>query len=160
MRDLITFITDLFAFDKEHPLLFTQFNFWAFFLLVFAGFCLLQRGKGRNRLTLRNGYLFIVSLFFYFKTSGLFVLLLVFSTFLGYLLGIRMDQPIGPRRRKGWMVFGVMVNLLILCYFKYAYFFTDIHNNIFHSDLQVVNYLALFANHFTDGVDIQTNGTK
>ena len=41
MKDLITFLIDLFSFDKEHPLLFTQFNFWAFFLIVFAGFCLL-----------------------------------------------------------------------------------------------------------------------
>ena len=42
MRDLISFLIDLFSFDKEHPLLFTQFNFWAFFLLVFAGFCLIM----------------------------------------------------------------------------------------------------------------------
>ena len=68
MRDLISFLIDLFSFDKEHPLLFTQFNFWAFFLLVFAGFCLIQRScrKGRlagkdNKLTFRNGYLFIVN---------------------------------------------------------------------------------------------------
>ena len=158
MRDLISFLIDLFSFDKEHPLLFTQFNFWAFFLLVFAGFCLIQRScrKGRlagkdNKLTFRNGYLFIVSLFFYFKTSGLFVLLLVFSTFLGYYLGIWMDkqQERDGWRRKALMITGVAINLLVLFYFKYAYFFTDIHNNIFHTDHQVVNHLAQFANHFT-----------
>ena len=158
MRDLISFLIDLFSFDKEHPLLFTQFNFWAFFLLVFAGFCLIQRScrKGRlagkdNKLTFRNGYLFIVSLFFYFKTSGLFVLLLVFSTFLGYYLGIWMDkqQERDGWRRKALMITGVVINLLVLFYFKYAYFFTDIHNNIFHTDHQVVNHLAQFANHFT-----------
>ena len=133
MRDLISFLIDLFSFDKEHPLLFTQFNFWAFFLLVFAGFCLIQRScrKGRlagkdNKLTFRNGYLFIVSLFFYFKTSGLFVLLLVFSTFLGYYLGIWMDkqQERDGWRRKALMITGVAINLLVLFYFKYAYFFT------------------------------------
>ena len=50
MRDLISFLIDLFSFDKEHPLLFTQFNFWAFFLLVFAGFCLIQRSCRKGRL--------------------------------------------------------------------------------------------------------------
>ena len=184
MRDLITFLTDLFSFDKEHPLLFTQFNFWAFFLIVFAGFCLIQtpwfwtKVLKRNaddprrpnlKLTVRNGYLFFVSLFFYFKTSGLFVLLLVFSTLLGYFLGIGMDRCADKARRQSaaggavaaegnsaassgaklLMVIGVVVNLLVLFYFKYAYFFTDIHNNIFHTDHQVVNHLALFANHFT-----------
>ncbi|MBQ9587793.1 MAG: MBOAT family protein [Bacteroidales bacterium] len=169
MTDLITFLTDLFSFDKEHPLLFTQFNFWAFFLLVFAGYCFISSRTWKDdkfKLHLRNGYLFIVSLFFYFKTSGLFVLLLVFSTFLGYLIGIRMDalaekvvgntserstgQETGNRKRKAWMIAGVVVNLLVLFYFKYAYFFTDIYNNMFHTDLQVVNHLAQFANHFTE----------
>ena len=110
MSDLITLLTDLFSFDQEHPLLFTQFNFWAFFLLVFAGFCAIVCRQGRGaakmplkctgsivdrmggRLTMRNGYLFFVSLFFYFRTSGLFVLLLIFSTLLGYFLGIAMDK--------------------------------------------------------------------
>ncbi len=159
MKDFGTFLINLFSFDKEHPLLFTQFNFWAFFLLVFAGFCLVK-----NRRLWRNGYLFFVSLFFYFKTSGLFVLLLVFSTFLGFLIGIRTDalksridsgtDPLPASRlaarRKAWMASGVVINLLILCYFKYAYFFTDIHNNIFHTQHEVVNWLAVFANHFTE----------
>jgi len=166
MKDFATFIINLFVYDKTHPLLFTQFNFWAFFLLVFAGLCLIvERTKRRSvtsRRLWRNGYLFLVSLFFYFKTSGLFVLLLVFSTFFGFFIGIRTDKLKDRMsdtdtqgnaalqvRRKAWMIGGVVVNLLVLCYFKYAYFFTDIHNNIFHSHLQVVNYLAVFANHFT-----------
>jgi D-alanyl-lipoteichoic acid acyltransferase DltB (MBOAT superfamily) len=74
----------------------------------------------------RNGYLFFVSLLFYYKTSGLFVLLLVFSTILGYILGIRMDHTLSSSRRKIQMALGVVLNLGVLCYFKYAYFFTDI----------------------------------
>jgi D-alanyl-lipoteichoic acid acyltransferase DltB (MBOAT superfamily) len=34
----------------------------------------------------------------------------------------------------------------VLFYFKYAYFFTDVYNSLFHSDWQVINYLALWAN--------------
>ena len=174
MRDIITFLTDLFSFDKSHPLLFTQFNFWAFFLLVFAGYCLIHskwfskktadnskiKYASRFKLTFRNGYLFIVSLFFYFKTSGIYVLLLILSTFLGFVIGVKCDalhegydSDSLPRKlhlkRKAWMISGVVINLFVLCYFKYAYFFTDIYNNMFHSDLQVVNHFAQFANHFT-----------
>ena len=159
MNDIITFLTDLFAFDQSHPLLFTQFNFWAFFLLVFAGFSLIVSlsRKSAARQTFRNGYLFLVSLFFYYKTSGLFVLLLVFSTFLGYFVGIRMDQLAdragetrgSKGRRKAWMAAGVVVNLAVLFYFKYAYFFTDIYNTLFDSQYEVVNHFARFANHFT-----------
>ncbi len=31
-----TYLQGLFSFDSAHPLLFTQFYFWAFFALVFA----------------------------------------------------------------------------------------------------------------------------
>jgi len=156
MKDIITFFTDLLSFDSDHPLLFTQFNFWAFFFIVLVGLVLLQRTKWTirgSKLTLRNAYLFLVSLFFYFKTSGLFVLLLILSTVVGFFLGRRMDamhlKGESNSKRKALMIFGVVLNLLVLFYFKYAYFFTDIYNNIFHSDLHVVNHLAQFANHFT-----------
>ncbi len=155
MNAIATYLTNLFAFDNSHPLLFTQFNFWAFFLLVFALFCLVASGRKWTpaRRVLRNGYLFVVSLFFYYKTSGLFVLLLVFSTFLGYLLGVRMDglaaRGGAAVRRKALMAAGVVVNLAVLCYFKYAYFFTDVYNTVTHSNVEVINFLAQWSNHFT-----------
>lgn len=152
MNDIFTFLTDLFSFDQSHPLLFTQFNFWAFFLLVFIPFCVIVN-KYQGRQTVRNAYLFLVSLFFYYKTSGLFVLLLILSTLIGYVTGIRMDSLAdkGARngRRKAWMLGAVMINLAVLFYFKYAYFFTDICNTIFNTDYVVINHLGRFANHFT-----------
>ena len=60
------FFVNLFSFDQAHPLLFTQFYFWAFFALVFAGMSVF-----RNKVLLRNTFLFASSLFFYYKTSGL-----------------------------------------------------------------------------------------
>lgn len=167
MNDISTYLTNLFAFDNEHPLLFTQSNFWVFFLLVYVLFTLIvevgaKRSKGSAQLStarrlIRNGYLFIISLFFYYKTSGLYVLLLVLSTFLGWFIGIRMDalysengcSPFKQLRRKLLMILGVVINLSVLCYFKYAYFFTDIYNSLFHSNIEVVNLLAQWSNHFT-----------
>lgn len=161
MSDIFIFLKDLLSFDSQHPLLFTQFNFWAFFLLVFAGFSFIVRRRPDNRV-MRNAFLFAVSLFFYFKTSGLFVMLLIFSTLLGWWLGIRFDALEAMKRgatlkeqrgiqlhRKWLMILGVSINLLVLFYFKYAYFFTDIYNTLFHTDMVVVNHLALWANNFT-----------
>lgn len=133
MNDILTFLTNLFSFDQSHPFLFTQFNFWAFLLLVMVGFSIIVSHTKKQ--TFRNSYLFLVSLFFYYKTSGLFVLLLILSTVLGYIVGIRMDklsEKEGTRwRRKSIMLTAVIINLAVLGYFKYAYFFTDIYNNIF-----------------------------
>ena len=78
----LDFLKGLLVFDESHPLLFTHFHFWAFFAIVFALFSLLK-----NKVLLRNTYLFFVSLFFYYKTSGLFILILVFITIYNYLAG-------------------------------------------------------------------------
>ena len=142
ISDLLTYLRQLLSFDSAHPLLFTQIHFWVFFLLVYAGFSLIV--TRRWRLTARNAYLFAVSLFFYYKTSGLFVLLLLFSTLLGWLLGIGMDRPqAGNGKRKALMIIGVTVNLLILGFFKYAYFFTDLFNATFGTEYSIAIKILL-----------------
>lgn len=87
------FLGNLFSFDQAHPLLFTQFYFWAFFALVLAMLCVF-----RNKILLRNACLFAVSLFFYYKTSGLFLLLLLFVVAFNYLAGLLIPRI----RGKGW----------------------------------------------------------
>ena len=138
------FFINIFSFDERYPLLFTQFNFWAFFAVVFAGFCLMK-----NKRLLRNSYLFFMSVLFYYKTSGLFVLILIFSTIFGFFVGKGIDRSNKNGYRKFLLTIGVIVNLAILCYFKYAYFFTDVYNSLFHSKIEIVNYLAKWANEWS-----------
>jgi alginate O-acetyltransferase complex protein AlgI len=141
LNNLKIFLSNIFSFDEQYPLLFTQFNFWAFFALVFAVFALFH-----NKRLLRNGFLFFASVFFYYKTSGLFVLILIFDMFLDYFIGVLMDRSQRQGARKFLMVAGVVVNLLVLFYFKYAYFFTDAYNTIVGSQHEVVNWLAQWTN--------------
>jgi D-alanyl-lipoteichoic acid acyltransferase DltB (MBOAT superfamily) len=94
----------------------------------------------------RNVFLFAASLFFYWKTSGLFFVILVFSTFSDYYLG----NLIYRAKKLGWKKFGlimsVFVNLFLLSYFKYAYLFVDTLNTLFNMDMEVVNHMALWSN--------------
>lgn len=142
--NLRTFFVNIFSFNEKYPLLFTQFNFWAFFALVFAVFSLCH-----SKRLLRNGFLFFASLFFYYKTSGLFVLILVFDTLLNYSLGLIMGHSQRKGVRKGAMIVGVVISLLVLFYFKYAYFFTDTYNTIVGSQYEVINWLAQWSNELT-----------
>ena len=88
------YILNIFAFDPNSPLLFTQFRFWAFLAVVFVGFAIvagsLKKTKGPHlagwHRVMRNGYLFLISLLFYYKTSGLFVGLLILVTCTDYLI--------------------------------------------------------------------------
>lgn len=138
------FFMNLFSFDKAHPLLFTQFYFWVFFAIVFAFFCLFK-----NKCLLRNTFLFFVSLFFYYKTSGLFTLILIFITLYNFFAGKWLNN-----RKKNWsrnfvLAISVIVNLSILCYFKYAYFLTDVVNNLLHTNFRVFDVFSWMGNEIT-----------
>ncbi len=140
----LDFLSNLFSFDKAHPLLFTQFYFWAFFALVFAVFCLVK-----NKCLLRNTFLFFVSLFFYFKTSGLFVLILVFITLYNYFAGRWLNSRKKDGSRNAILGLSVIVNLSILFYFKYAYFITDVVNNLTGLEFRVFDVFSWVGNQIT-----------
>ena len=143
MNDIPAYLASLFAFNDDHPLLFTQIHFWVLFFIIYLFFSFIVSYKKKDssfspiKRVFRNGYLFFFSLFFYYKTSGLFVLLLIFSTLLGWSLGIGMDHSLSTARRKLLRTIGVAVNLGILCFFKYAYFFTDIFNATFGTEYSI-----------------------
>ena len=135
------FVQRLFGFDPNSPLLFTQFYFWAFFALVYAVFALI----GDRRL-LRNAFLFFVSLVFYYKTSGLSVLILIFVTCSDFFIARRIASATHPGRKKAWLILSVCIDLLILCYFKYSYFFADFVHSLTGLELKVVNVFGMLGN--------------
>ena len=141
------FLHHIFAFNSDSPLLFTQFYFWAFFAIVYAVFALIMevgteargerlkakgerlKAESRLRLHLRNVFLMAVSWFFYYKTSGLFLLLLLFVTLSDWLIARRIYEAKGERReakgeRQGslkaklWLALSIIIDLGLLCYFK------------------------------------------
>ena len=131
------YLKSVFSFDANSPLLFTQFQFWAFFSIVFAVFALL-----RNRRLLRNTYLFFVSVLFYYKTSGLFFGLLLFVTVSDFFIAKFIHRSQTRRKKRLFLILSVAIDLSILFYFKYAYFFADLVNTVFGTSFQVTNVLA------------------
>ncbi|MCK9156835.1 MAG: MBOAT family protein [Paludibacteraceae bacterium] len=137
----LQFLKDTFSFDPNSPLLFTQLYFWVFFIVVFAFFSLM-----RNKILMRNAFLFFVSVFLYYKTSGWFTLILVFSTFFNYLDGFLIYKCKNNGGKRAWLVAGLLVNMMTLCYFKYAYFFADIVCQLFGVKIAVFNAFAWVGN--------------
>ncbi len=138
------FAVSLFSFDQAHPLLFTQFYFWAFFALVFAVFSLFH-----SKVLLRNGFLFAVSLFFYYKTSGVFLALLVFVIVYNYFAAKGLYRLKKEGWRRALTAISVVIDLGVLAYFKYAYFITDFVNNLFGLSIEVHDVLGEFLNALT-----------
>ena len=153
LADIIRdFLGALFSFDSAHPLLFTQFYFWAFFALVFAGFSLIH-----SKPLLRNAYLFFVSLFFYYKTSGVFLLLLLFVVTYNYFAA-RALRRARPAWQTFWVVLSVVVDLGVLAYFKYAYFLADFLNDLFGLSIQVRDVLGELGNTLTGTTAFRVDG--
>ena len=138
---LIEYLQKVFSFDENSPLLFTQMQFWVFFCFVFAGFSPMQR-----QTLMRNAYLMAVSLLFYYKTSGLFVGLLLLVTCSDFIIAQRIYASTERWKKRLWLSLSVALDLGILCYFKYSYFFADIVGQIFGIDLKVTNVAAELFN--------------
>ncbi|WP_206082067.1 MBOAT family O-acyltransferase [Maribellus sediminis] len=137
---------NIFFYDKSAPLIFTRFFFWAFFAIVLLGYSLVYKNKNRS---IRAGYLFMASLFFYYKSSGFFFFILLFSTLTDFFIGKWIYNSKNELLRKTLIATSVVVNLGLLAYFKYAYFFVDSVNLMFGTDVHVINHLALWANEAT-----------
>ena len=66
--------------------------------------------------------LFVASLVFYGFRHWPSVFLLLFTITLNYVLALRIEATHLRARRRGWLLAGVVVNLGLLAYFKYAAF--------------------------------------
>lgn len=118
MEDFCSYVgqaIDLFRYDPRSPMLFSS----GLFLFVFLGFSLIY-GLLKRRLTLRIVYVTLFSLYFYYKTSGLFFLLLVGLSLSDFAIGRLMHRSRRSGARKGLLVLSLLINLGLLCYFKYA----------------------------------------
>ncbi len=141
MAILWHYLESVFSFNPDSPLLFTQFQFWAFFAIIFAGFSLL-----RNRRLLRNSYLFFISVLFYYKTSGLFFGLLLLVTCSDFIIAQLIYRCKTRPTKRLFLILSIIIDLSILCYFKYAYFFADLVNSVCGTSFQVTNILAAEGN--------------
>lgn len=116
-------------------LLFTKPAFYLFLLAVMVGLSFLK-----NKTGMRNAFLFAASLFFYWKTSAAFVLLLLFSTVADWGIAAAMDRSENLQRRL-WLILSIFINLGLLGFFKYAYFFADSSAMLFDTSFRVDSIL-------------------
>lgn len=139
-------IKSILSYSPESPLIFTRYSFWIFYAVVLIGYSFLYKNPNR---TIRSGYLFIFSLFFYYKASGFFFFILIISTLTDYFIGKGIYNASKDISKKLLIALSLIINLGLLVYFKYAYFFADSFNQFFGTEFQVVNYLAQWANDAT-----------
>ena len=116
----------LLSYDASSPLIFSS----GLFLFLFAGFLLLY-GMFRRAPMARIIYVILFSLYFYYKSSGIYFLLLIFTATSDFLIARVMARTESRAGRRWLVALSVAVNLGMLGYFKYTNFLIEIANQMF-----------------------------
>jgi len=90
--------------------------------------------------------LFFISLFFYYKTSGFYFIILLFSTLADFIIGKQIFRHKVKLNKQLWLALSIIINLSVLVFFKYAYFFADFINTAFGVEITVYNYFSWGTN--------------
>jgi len=109
-----------FTFNPKEPLLFNS----ALFLGMFIVFYLIYIGL-RKTFHARLLYVVLFSLFFYYKSSGLYLFILIGSSLMDYTFANTINHSTNEVKKRFLLTLSVVLNLGLLGYFKYTNFFFD-----------------------------------
>ncbi|MEB3883315.1 MBOAT family O-acyltransferase [Lyngbya sp. CCY1209] len=117
-------------------MIFTEFRFLFFFLIVFSTHWILRENRYRKL------WLLLCSYLFYGAWDWRFLSLIWISTVVDYIVGLQLDKTTNGDRRKIWLLVSLGTNLGILGFFKYFNFFVD-------SAANFLNFLGFSADFTT-----------
>lgn len=107
-------------------MLFNSIDFLIFFPLVVTFYFIIPY-------KFRWLFLLAASYYFYASANGKLILLIILSTIIDYLIGLKMSGLESKKERKPYLILSLVTNLLILGIFKYYDFFADSFSELLHS---------------------------
>jgi alginate O-acetyltransferase complex protein AlgI len=123
-----------FLYDEKNPLLFNN-GFFVFFFAIFIGLFY----TFRHNLPVRRYIFCFFSLYFFYKASGQFVVLVALSAVVDFFLSNALHRESNPTTRKGLLLTSIIFNLGLLFYFKYTNFFISLSNDLFSTGFNPLN---------------------
>lgn len=129
-------LADMFLYDASAPMLFSSGLFWLIFIFFLPVYILLKKSKAKM-------VIFVVgfSLYFYYKSSGLFFLMLMGTSLVDWLISHRIAATKSRRGKLAWMWTSIVISLSILGYFKYANFFLWNWNQMVEGNFQPLDII-------------------
>ncbi len=134
-----------FKYNPQEPLIFSS----GFFLFLFLGFIAVYSIVYKHN-TLKNIYLTLFSIFFYYKSSGLYFILLLVTAVVDYNLAKQIARTEDNRKRTLFLVLSLFVNIGMLIYFKYTNFFLSMVYDVVNKPYDPLNiFLPVGISFFT-----------
>jgi D-alanyl-lipoteichoic acid acyltransferase DltB (MBOAT superfamily) len=125
-----------FLYDSKNPLLFNN----GFFVYLFTVFIVLYFAL-RNNVKARTVLFCFFSLYFFYKASGFFVVLVIISAIADFILSNAIYKQTNQHKKNALLITSIVFNLGLLFYFKYTNFFIEILNGGFHSGINPLHIL-------------------
>ena len=86
-----------------------------------------------------NGILLVFSLIFYAWGEPVYILLMLFASAVDFCNGLLMERfGKTKEKRRVFLIISIVINLSVLAFFKYADFFIETVNGIFHSSIPLL----------------------
>lgn len=121
-------LPDILLYDPSAPMLFSS----GLFFFLFIGFLLLYIPL-RKHTVARFVYVTLFSLYFYYKSSGLWFALLLVTATSDFIIARLMSRTSKQAYRKACVALSLCINLGMLAYFKYTNFLIEIGEALLHS---------------------------
>ena len=124
-------IWHMLSYDPSQPLLFNSGLFWVLFLLFLPIY-----GMLKTRRTQMMVFVVAFSLFFFYKSSGLFFLLHVATSLIDWFVARQIHQESTVMMKRFWLTLSIILSVGTLCVFKYTDAVIVSLNDMFHSNFQ------------------------
>lgn len=124
----ISLVPTILRYEATQPLIFSSGLFFALFLCFLVIYRLLK-----HQTKARILYVTLFSLYFYYKCSGLYLILLVAMVTSDFIIGRCIEKAESKELRKRWVTLSVGIDLGILAFFKYFNFLATIVVNSINS---------------------------
>src|SRR5665647_3912275 len=108
-------------YNPKEPLLFSS----GLFIFLFTGFMYVYFIVYKHHRA-KTIFVTLFSLYFYYKSSGIYFLLLILSAIVDFSLANAIFRAESTKKKKAILIISLALNLGMLAYFKYTNFFYSV----------------------------------
>ena len=123
---------ELLSYQAGEPLMFNS----GLFLFLFTAFLVMYRIISRHTKA-RMIFVILFSLYFYYKWSGIYILCLLLVTMSDFFLGRLIGKSTNQKTRKLYVATSAVINIGLLCYFKYTTLIVSTINKFLEAPLEL-----------------------
>ena len=132
----MSYLLSLLTFNRDEPILFTSGLFWLLFLVFLPIYAAIK-----SRRIKMMTFVIAFSLYFFYKSSGWYFLLLVATSFIDWWVAQFIDSSKNRTQRRIALTVSLVLSLSVLLFFKYSNFLLWNLGELIHGNFQPLDLI-------------------